>query len=76
MLGTVAGDVKWDSIFSRIHPGRCINHIEQTAPKNGKRLPTRGGSSSWALKWDTICFFVPFGMTLGRCVFFIFLLYL
>jgi hypothetical protein len=31
--------------FSRIHPGRCINHIEGSTSKIGKPLPTRGGSS-------------------------------
>jgi hypothetical protein len=30
-------------LFSRIHPGGCINHIEEATPKNGKMLPTRGG---------------------------------
>jgi hypothetical protein len=32
--------------FSRIHPDRCINHIEEATPKIGKVLQTRGGSSS------------------------------
>jgi hypothetical protein len=32
--------------FSRIHLGRCINHIKKTTPKIGEVLPTRGGSSS------------------------------
>jgi hypothetical protein len=33
--------------FSRIHPGRCTNHIEERArkPEPHVSLPTRGGSS-------------------------------